>query len=148
MDALFSIPHLQTLRNRRKTKRASVRAVRIRADAPNTLDMLLGIATIVCIVVFVICAFALRYRMHTLSAVYEAETKALFAAELAVREGGMPLDPRRLERGVREAARHARVMRANAVLFRLLWPQEYDRAFYAAQRLLAQSTHLASLGSR
>jgi hypothetical protein len=110
--------------------------------------MALGIATIVCIVAFVVSAFALRLRMYRLSAVYEAQTKALLAAEFALQAGGAQPDTRALEQHIAKAARHARVMRRNAMLFRLLWPEEYDRAFYAAQRLIAQSSRLAALSSR
>lgn len=110
--------------------------------------MVLGITTIVCIAVFVVSAFALRYRMHELSAIYEAETAALLAAEVVLLDGGAPPDVREIERKIRSAAEHSRVMRRNAALFRLLWPEEYDRTFRAAQRLIAQSSRMAALASR
>jgi hypothetical protein len=40
------------------------------------------------------------------------------------------------------------VMRRNAILFRLLWPEEYDRAFYSGQRLIAQCSRIVTLASR
>lgn len=86
--------------------------------------------------------------MHRLSALYEAQTKALLAAELVLLDGGSQPDVQALERRIAAATRHARVMRRNAALFRLLWPEEYDRAFYSAQRLIAQSSRLAALSSR
>jgi hypothetical protein len=39
-------------------------------------------------------------------------------------------------------------MRRNALLFRLLWPHEYDRTFYAGERLIAQSSRLLALALR
>jgi len=106
----------------------------------------MGIATIVCIVAFVTCAFVLRARMHHLSATYEAQTKALQAAELVLREERLNLE--RIEMQMRSVRRRSHVMRRNAVLFRLLWPHEYDAAFYAGERLIAQSSRILTLASR
>ncbi len=108
--------------------------------------MVLDIAAIVCIVAFVICAFVLRARMHHLSAVYEAQTKALQAAELVLREQRPNLES--IELQMQNVRRRSHIMRRNAMLFRLLWPHEYDAAFYAGERLIAQSSRLLTLASR
>jgi hypothetical protein len=110
--------------------------------------MFLGLISIACIVLFVICAFLLRERMRTLSAVYEAQMKAMMAAELVLLNEGRQPNLGALERDIREAATNAAVMRRNAVLFRTLWPEEYDSASYAGERLIAQSSRLLALASR
>lgn len=107
--------------------------------------MFVGVTTIVCIVVFVICAFLLRVRMHRLSAVYEARMKTLAAAEAVLLEQG---DVSAVERELHSVKKDTTVMRRNAMLFRLLWPEEYDRAFYAGQRLIAQYSRIVALASR
>lgn len=80
--------------------------------------------------------------MHRLSAAYEARMKTLAAAEAVLLEQG---DVTAVEREMRAVAKNAAVMRSNAMLFRLLWPEEYDRAFYAGQRLIAQYTRIVAL---
>jgi hypothetical protein len=104
--------------------------------------MIVGLTTIVCIVVFVVCAFVLRARMHHLSAAYEARMKTLAAAEAVLLQQD---DVTTVEREMRAVTKNAAVMRRNAVLFRLLWPEEYDRAFYSGQRLIAQYTRIVAL---
>jgi hypothetical protein len=106
--------------------------------------MILGLATIVCIAVFVASAFALRARMHHLSAAYEARAKTLAAAEQVL----MATDVAAIERELQSVVKDSKVMRSNAVLFRTLWPDEYDRAFYAGQRLIAQCSRIVTLSSR
>lgn len=110
--------------------------------------MFLGLVSIACIVVFVVCAFLLRERMRTLCAIYEAQTKAMMAAEAVLLSQGKQPNVGALERDVREAAVNAAVMRRNAMLFRTLWPHEYDTAFYAGERLIAQSSRLLALTER
>jgi hypothetical protein len=110
--------------------------------------MFVGLLSIICIVVFVVCAFLLRERMSTLGEIYEAQTKAMMAAEMVLISQGKQPNVNALERDMREAATNAAVMRRNAGLFRLLWPHEYDRAFYAGERLIAQSSRLLALTSR
>jgi hypothetical protein len=110
--------------------------------------MLLGLVSIACIVIFVVCAFLLRERMCTLLAIYEAQTKAMMAAEVVLLSEGKQPNVRALEHDIREAATNAAVMRRNALLFRLLWPHEYDRTFYAGERLIAQSSRLLALALR
>ena len=106
--------------------------------------MLIGVAMVVCIAVFVISAFALRARMHRLSVTYEARMKTLEAAEaVLVRQR----DVVALETELQNAAKDAEVMRRNAGLFRLLWPHEYDRAFYTGQRFIAQCSRVITLAS-
>lgn len=104
--------------------------------------MFLGLTTIVCIVVFVVSAFALRVRMHRLSAVYEAHIKTLAAAEAVLLE---QRDLGAVERELQSIVRNTNVMRRNAILFRSLWPDEYDRAFYSGQRLIAQYSRIVAL---
>jgi|SRR5579884_1897128 len=110
--------------------------------------MFLGLAAIACIVVFVVCAFLLRTRMSALCAIYEARTKAMTAAEAVLLTQGKQPNVDDIERGIFEATMNANVMRQNAMLFRLLWPHEYDRAFYAGERLIAQSSRLLALASQ
>ena len=110
--------------------------------------MFVGLLSIACIVVFAVCAFALRERMCTLCAIYEAQTKAIHAAEIVLLSQGKQPNLEQVERDIREATSNARVMRANAGLFRLLWPHEYDRAFYAGERVIAQSSRLPALTTR
>jgi hypothetical protein len=110
--------------------------------------MVLGIAAIVCIVVFVVCAFILRSQMHRLSASYEAQMKALHAAELVLLEQRRRPNIACIEVDMRIVAQTSSVMRRNAGLFRLLWPHEYDRAFYAGERLIALSSRVLALSSR
>jgi hypothetical protein len=86
--------------------------------------------------------------MCTLYAIYEAQMKAMHAAEVVLLSEGTEPNVSAIERDIREAAVNAKVMRRNAALFRLLWPHEYDRAFYAGERLIAQSTRLLALTSR
>jgi hypothetical protein len=107
--------------------------------------MFVGVTTVVCIVAFVVSAFALRVRMHRLSAVYEAKIKTLAAAEAVFLQQG---DVEAVEREMQHVVKNTRVMRQNAVLFRLLWPEEYDRAFYSGQRLIAQYSRIVALTSR
>lgn len=107
--------------------------------------MILGLTTVVCIAVFVVCAFVLRSRMHGLSAAYEARIKTLAAADAVLMAQN---DVSHVERELRSVVKDANVMRRNAVLFRTLWPDEYDRAFYAGQRLIAQCTRIVALSSR
>jgi 2-iminoacetate synthase ThiH len=110
--------------------------------------MFIGISSIACIVIFVVCAFLLRERMSTLCAIYEAQSKAMHAAEIVLLSQGTRPNVQQIERDVREAAANSQVMRRNAGLFRLLWPNEYDRAFYAGERLIAQSSRLLALTTR
>lgn len=106
--------------------------------------MLLGVAMVVCIAVFVTCAFVLRARMHRLSVAYETRMKTLEAAEaVLVRQRDLAA----LEAELKNAAKDAEVMRRNAALFRLLWPHEYDRAFYTGQRFIAQCSRVVTLAS-
>jgi Tfp pilus assembly protein PilX len=107
--------------------------------------MFVGLTTVVCIAVFVVSAFALRIRMHRLSAVYEARIKTLAAAEAVLLEQG---DINGVQLELESVVKNTTVMRRNAMLFRLLWPEEYDRAFYTGQRLIAQYTRIVALGSR
>lgn len=83
--------------------------------------------------------------MHRMSAAYEARMKTLAAAEAALLEQGS-ID--RVHDEMQAVINNTKVMRRNAMLFRLLWPEEYDRAFYAGQRLIAQYTRLVALTSR
>lgn len=99
---------------------------------------------VVCIAVFVITALALRVRMHRLSVAYEARMKTLQAAEAVLLQ---QRDIASVESELRDAAKDAEVMRRNAALFRLLWPHEYDRAFYSGQRFIAQCTRIVTLAS-
>ena len=108
-------------------------------------SMVLGLTTVICIVAFVICAFILRMRMHRLSAAYETRMKTLAAAEAVLLQQDN-ID--RVHHEMQAVINDTKVMRRNAILFRLLWPQEYDRAFYAGQRLIAQYTRLVALTTR
>jgi hypothetical protein len=87
----------------------------------------------------------LRTRMHRLSAAYEARIKTLAAAETVLWAQN---DVSHVERELQSVVKDANVMRRNAVLFRTLWPDEYDRAFYAGQRLIAQCTRIVALAAR
>jgi hypothetical protein len=69
----------------------------------------------------------------------------LAAAEAVLLEQG---DVHAVERELQHVVKNAKVMRQNAVLFRLLWPEEYDRAFYSGQRLIAQYSRIVALTSR
>ena len=82
--------------------------------------------------------------MQRLAAVYEARTKVLLAVELTQEQ----IDAAALELEIARASQNSRVMRRHEELFRLLWPQEYDRAFYGAQRFIAQSSRTIALRSR
>ena len=106
--------------------------------------MLLGLTMVVCIAVFVICAFLLRARMHRLSVAYEARMKTLQAAEAVLLQ---QREIESVETELRCAAKDAEVMRRNAALFRLLWPHEYDRAYYTGQRFIAQCRRIVTLTS-
>lgn len=106
--------------------------------------MLVGVTMVVCITVFVVSAFALRARMHRLSVTYEARVKTLQAADAVLIH---QRDVAALETELRNAAKEAAVMRRNAGLFRLLWPHEYDRAFYTGQRFIAQCSRVITLAS-
>jgi hypothetical protein len=110
--------------------------------------MALGLISIACVVIFVACAFLLRRRMESLGYVYEAQLKAMAAAELVLLSDGNRLNMREIERDSREAAANAAVMRKHKTLFRLLWPHEYDRAYYSGERLIAQSRRLLAISSR
>jgi len=110
--------------------------------------MVLGVATIVCIVAFVICAFLVRWQLHALSVVYETRMKTLHAAEIAMLGAHGRPDFSEIERHIENAAESSAVLRKHAVLFRLLWPHEYERAFYAGERFIAQASRIAALGSR
>lgn len=107
--------------------------------------MFLGVTTVICIAVFVVCAFVLRARMHRLSAAYETRMKTLEAAEAVLLARG---DVTIVESEMQSVVRDAHVMRRNALLFRSLWPHEYDKAFYAGQRLIAQYSRIVALTSR
>ena len=106
--------------------------------------MLLGLAMVVCVAVFVISAFLLRARMHRLSVAYEARMKTLEAADVVLMH---QREIAAFEAELRDAANDAEVMRRNAALFRLLWPHEYDRAFYTGQRFIAQCSRVVTLAS-
>lgn len=104
--------------------------------------MFLALTTIAGIVVFVITAFALRSRMRRAAAIYEARTKTLQSADAVL----AALDACALEREICEAAQTSSVMRSNQMLFRTLWPQEFDAAYYGAQRFIAQANTAALRG--
>jgi Tfp pilus assembly protein PilX len=106
--------------------------------------MVFGLTMVVCVAVFVVCAFALRARMHRLSVTYEARMKTLQAAEAVLLQ---QRDIASVETELRTASKDAEVMRRNAALFRLLWPHEYDRAFYSGQRFIAQCSRIVTLAS-
>lgn len=109
--------------------------------------MILSSAAALCIVAFVSCAFVLRARMIRLHEVYETRIHALHEAERSIAAQVYP-SADDLEAQIRGAAGNAAVMRKNATLFRLLWPREYDSAFYAGERLIAQASRVAALSSR
>jgi hypothetical protein len=83
--------------------------------------------------------------MHHLSAAYEARMKTLAAAEAVLLAQA---DVAGVERELQSVVKDTDVMRRNAVLFRLLWPHEYDRAFYSGQRLIAQYSRIVALSMR
>lgn len=83
--------------------------------------------------------------MHRLSAAYETRMKTLEAAEAVLLARG---DVTIVESEMQSVVRDAHVMRRNALLFRSLWPHEYDKAFYAGQRLIAQYSRIVALTSR
>ena len=80
--------------------------------------------------------------MHRMSAAYETRIKTLAAAEAVLLAQG---DATNVEREMQSVVKDSKVMRRNAVLFRSLWPHEYDRAFYSGQRLIAQYTRIVAL---
>lgn len=71
--------------------------------------------------------------------------KTLAAAEAALLQQG---DIDTVHNEMQAVINNTKVMRKNSMLFRLLWPEEYDRAFYSGQRLIAQYTRLVALTSR
>ena len=110
--------------------------------------VLLSVVAVFCIVAFVVCAFALRARMSRLHVLYETQTKTLQAAELVLLQSGGGPDVERIEREIHAAVQNAHVMRKNAALFRLLWPAEYESAFFAGERLIAQASRVVALSGR
>ncbi len=97
--------------------------------------MVFALVTIISVIVFVAAAFALRMRMSELNALYETRTKTLQMADAAWEL----LDGALVERELDEAVENVAVMQRNRVLFRTLWPSEYDATFFNAQRFIAQS---------
>jgi hypothetical protein len=99
--------------------------------------MFLSLLTLVCATAFIACTILLRIRMHRLSVVYESRMRSHADADIA-----------RLEREIADAARHAKVMQRNEMLFRLLWPHEYDRALSAAQHYIARTSSAIAIATR
>ncbi len=110
--------------------------------------MILDSAAALCILAFAACAFVLRAQMLHLRRLYEVRTQALLEAEVAIAAARVYPNVQYVEAQIHSAARNASVMKKNALLFRLLWPQEYDGAFYAGERLIAQASRLSALSDR
>jgi len=108
----------------------------------------LGVTAGACVVVFVAAAFLLRARMRRLHVIYQTRLHTLLAAELALLHEGASPDTASLERQIAEAIKNANVMRKHAPLFRLLWPDEFDRALYTGERLIAQASRMSALTER
>lgn len=110
--------------------------------------MTLETAGLACVLVFILCAFMLRARMRHLHAIYETRMRTLIAAELVLLNEGLQPDIDGVERELEEAAGNCAVMKRHETLFRLLWPHEFDCAFYSGQRVVAQASRVAALTKR
>ncbi|HEV3153522.1 MAG TPA: hypothetical protein VGZ02_06950 [Candidatus Baltobacteraceae bacterium] len=104
--------------------------------------------TAVCVVAFIGVAFVLRGRMKRLHAVYETRLHTLLAAEIVLLHEGRSPDVDDIEREIRQAVQNSAVMKKNAQLFRLLWPSEFDKAFYSGERVIAQASRIVALAGR
>jgi len=105
-------------------------------------------AAAACVVAFVAAAFLLRARMRRLHAVYQIRLQTLLAAEIVLLHEGKVPDTALLERQIADAVKNSGVMRRNAPLFRLLWPEEFDRALYTGERVVAQGSRVSALAKR
>lgn len=110
--------------------------------------MILTVIAMACVIAFVAIAFLLRARMSRLNVLYETRLHTLMAAEIVLLHEGRAPNVADVERQIRDAVQTSSVMRKNASLFRSLWPEEFDGAFYGAQRVIAQGGRILTLSER